>query len=115
MGKNKCIGHRCVEPKPSRQMQALMMIADDPEIGQVLLSILDVQRDEVRWQDLNYGVLSGGQKATLSWAWAIWTDSSPPAHWRDPFEGFGVMSVSLQTAVLKALVHRHSNEPTSTG
>ena len=94
----------------SRQMEAVLMIAAHPVIKDALMPIIDVAKEEIHWGDFNYGVLSGGQKAAVSWVYAIWQDQSPDAvrHFRDPFEGFGVMSRELQALVVKALLHRHN-------
>lgn len=66
----------------------------------------------IRWQDLNYGPLSGGEKAAISWVYAIWCDVSPniPSEqitWRDCFEGFATMQSDLQITLLEAFQIRH--------
>ena len=90
----------------SRQMEAVLMIAENPVIRTHFLAVIDVKREEINWDDFPYGVLSGGQKAAVSWVYAIWTDGPVPEGWRDPFEGFGVMNRDLQGTVIKALMHR---------
>lgn len=96
-------------PPLSRQMQALLIIAGQSAVADILLPLLDIAHDDVCWDVLDYKVLSGGQKAALSWAWVIWHDRVNPK-WRDPFDGFGIMGASLQEAVLDALKCRHGSE-----
>jgi hypothetical protein len=45
--------------------------------------------------------LSGGQKAAVSWAYAIRTAKLPPENWRDPFEGFSILDMDMQAFVLR--------------
>lgn len=101
----------------SRQLEAVLMIAEYPSVKPYLMPIVDKEHEQVHWDRLNYGVLSGGLKAAVSWAWCIWTDTQVPrveADWReypgypmrDPFEGFVVMDAELQFIVLQALAHR---------
>lgn len=101
------------------QMEAILMIAKHPLIEPILLPLIDPERETIHWSRLKYGVLSGGEKAAISWAWCIWTDTQIPhgkaecelanlcdLNWRDPFDCFGVMGGSLQRTVLAALSHR---------
>ncbi len=106
----------------SRQMEALLMLANFRSIKDILMPIIDPEKEEIHWDRLEYGVLSGGQKAAISWAWCIWSDKQTPTENkhgdpnycifdgkpRDPFEGFGVMDRELQTLIAKALLHRYS-------
>lgn len=96
------------------------MLASDPRLNAILMPLIDQKNETIDWARLNVGVLSGGIKAAVAWAACIWTDMQIPtdkygdeyvnimdAHFRDPFDGFGVMDRSLQVLVLKALAHRH--------
>jgi hypothetical protein len=108
----------------TRQMEAILIIASDPRLKAILSPIIDQENEEIHWEKLNYGVLSGGIRTAVSWAFCIWTDGQVPRSayddnqtlpdpmclengWRDPFEGVGMMDRSLQVLVLKALAHRH--------
>jgi hypothetical protein len=92
----------------SKQLQAVLMIARHPVMRDVLLPIINQQNETIFWEKLDYGVLSGGMKTAASWARAVWSDELPPKQWRDPFEGFPVMSRELQRIVLAAVAYRHS-------
>jgi hypothetical protein len=106
----------------SKQMEALLMLANYRSIKDILMPIVDPEKEEIHWDRLEYGVLSGGQKAAISWAWCIWNDRQTPVENkhddpnycifdgkpRDPFEGFGVMDRELQALIAKALLHRYS-------
>jgi hypothetical protein len=73
----------------TRQLEAVLMIAEAvPSVRNRLLAVIDQRNETIYWEDLNYGVLSGGEKAAVSWAYAVWTDAPVPDGWRDPFEGF---------------------------
>ena len=76
--------------KMSNAMKAIVMIADHKAMKDVLKPALDVERDEIHWDKIDMGGLSGGQRTAISWAYAIWTDSQidPAKGMRDPFEGF---------------------------
>lgn len=103
----------------TKQMEAFLMIAKNPVIWSIMEPIIDLKNESVFFDRLSVGVLSGGQKAAVSWCWCIWNDRQIPEQksedwraskeegWRDPLEGFGVMNRELQIAVLNALAHRH--------
>lgn len=55
--------------KISRQKRALIMIASHAATGETLTNVMESRRDEIHWDNLGYGVLSGGQKTAVSWAW----------------------------------------------
>lgn len=85
-------------------------------LEKILLPQIDTKRELIHWECLNYGVLSGGEKAAVSWARCVWNDKqvpTTPAEWeeypgypmRDPFEGFGIMEPDLHAAVLSALAY----------
>lgn len=96
----------------SQQLKAVLIIVESaPSIRNRLLSIIDQENETIYWDDLNYGVLSGGEKAAASWVYSVWTDAPVPAGWRDPFEGFGVMGPETQAACLTALAFRHALRP----
>ncbi len=106
----------------SNQMKALMMLANHPRLEHILAPAIDVKREEFHWRKINYGVLSGGQKVALSWAYCIWEDKQIP-EWnesdakekfalrdgvRDPIAAFGVLDRELQVLMLQALLVRHA-------
>ena len=102
----------------TKQMEAVLMIAEHPLMKHRLLPRIDVKNESIDWEGAADG-MSGGEKALISWAFCIWNDTQIPhdehenelvsiaGFWRDPFEGFGVMGPDLQLLVLKALAHRH--------
>lgn len=102
----------------TRQLEAVLIIARHPVMEPILMPLIDLEHEEVRWDRIRSG-LSGGERAAAAWAWCVWNDHQIPVTkaadwgasreegWRDPFEGFGVMSPSLQRACLQALLHRH--------
>ena len=95
------------EQKVSRQMQAILMLAEYPLLAPFLKPVIDVENETVDFDQIDYGLLSGGGKAAVSWAHSIWVDKVIPGL-RDPFDGFGVMNRDLQRLVLMALMHRWS-------
>jgi hypothetical protein len=86
-------------------MKAVLMIAGHPAMKDILMPAIEIERDEIRWEKISMGGLSGGQRTALSWAYAIWTDSQidPSRGMRDPFEGFRSMDRDLQFKVIGAL------------
>lgn len=102
----------------TKQMEALLMIAKNPVVSRILMPAINIESEEVRWEAVSVGGLSGGEKAAISWAWCVWNDRQIPEmksedytasreeFWRDPFEGFGTMNRDLQTTILAALAHR---------
>ena len=99
--------NRARERKVSRQMQAILMLAEYPLLAPILNPVIDLENESVHFAQIDYGVLSGGGKAAISWAHSIWADEVIPGM-RDPFDGFGVMNRDLQRLVLMALMHRWS-------
>ena len=89
----------------SKAMKAVMMIADHPAMKDVLKPALDIERDEVHWDKIAVGGLSGGQRTAIAWAYAIWTDSQIDLSngMRDPFEGFRSLDRDLQFKIIGAL------------
>lgn len=99
------------------------MIANYPAVKPHLLPYIDEAKEDIHWDKMGYGGLSGGVKTAISWAYCIWTDRAIPSvylegnpkdddsdfirNWRDPFEGFGAMDSELQMLCLNALAHRH--------
>lgn len=103
----------------SKQIEAIEILLGHPLFKRFLGPVFDAQLENLHLDRINYGVLSGGEKAAISWAWVIWMDKQAPKskkdwqEWpgyqlRDPFEGFGVMDETLQEIVLRAYIHRWS-------
>ena len=103
----------------TKQMMALLMIAEYPYLRQVLMPSIDIQSEEFHIEKIQYGTLSGGQKTAVSWAWCIWKDCQIPTERggyglsiesgaRDPISGFGALDKPLQQVILKSLLLRHS-------
>ena len=91
-------------------LRALLIIANHPVVQNILMPLIDQKNEQFYWHDLNYGVLSSGEKVAVSWALSLWSDEVLPADWTNSILGFGIMSSSLQTAVLKAIEVRHQVE-----
>lgn len=103
----------------SRQVEALKMLLTDELFQRLLGPVFDAKGEMCHFDRIPYGVLSGGERAAISWAYAIWEDRRPPTResdtdwkeWpgylmRDPFEGFGVMDWTRQQLVLEAYAWR---------
>jgi hypothetical protein len=93
---------------------ALWRLAEHPSF----ISFLDVlatrQGSPESW---NTGGLSGGQRAAVSWAYAIRQGKLPPENFRDPFEGFSILDMEMQAFVLRVLAEANGFfqfEPTRT-
>lgn len=108
----------------SRQTQAIEILLQHPLFERLLGPVYNAERETCQFHLIHYGVLSGGERAAISWAWAIWEDRQVPKReadpdwkeWpgylmRDPFEGFGVMDTALQILVLRAFARRHGLAP----
>ena len=89
----------------SNAMKAILMIAEHKVMKDVLKPALDIERDEIHWDKIDRGGLSGGQRTAVSWAYAIWTDSQIDLSkgMRDPFEGFRSLDRDLQFKIIGAL------------
>jgi hypothetical protein len=106
----------------SRQMEAILILASHPLLQPILSPVIDLKSESVDFGRIDYGVLSGGAKTAIAWAWCIWKDEQIPEHSdgdkdfhftiregvRDPFSRFGVMERRLQLLITKALLHRWS-------
>ena len=106
----------------TKQMQAALHIANYRSIKDFALPAINVEQEEIHFDKMNYGVLSGGQKSAISWLWCVWKDQQVPetddgdpeftfnlaAGVRDPFAGFGNLDRELQTIILEAIAIRHS-------
>jgi hypothetical protein len=92
----------------TRQLEAVLMVANHPTISRIMNPVIDKDRETIRWSEINYPVLSGGERAAISWIWCIWSDAQVPMDtgWRDPFDGFGVLDGNLQALIMKAFAHR---------
>jgi len=104
----------------SKQIEAVELLMSHPMGERLLKPAFNRERETLKFSDISYGALSGGEKVFVSWAWVIWEDKQVPhpkveddwKKWpgypmRDPFEGFGVMDRELQQLVLTAFALRH--------
>lgn len=105
----------------TKQLEAVLMIAKHPLVVDAMLPVIDEKNEQIDFNRINYGVLSGGGKALVSWAWCIWKDQQVcetnegdtefkfhlKMGIRDPFEGFCALEPALQALVLRALATRH--------
>jgi hypothetical protein len=99
----------------NNQIKAIEILLEHPIYQHFLGPVYDRNNQTCHFDKINYGVLSGGERAAISWAFAIWEDKQPPKQdyqdWpgylmRDPFEGFGVMQTDLQQIILRAFAYR---------
>ena len=67
--------------------------------------------DAIKFKSVNPGVLSGGENAALSWAYAIWCDEYNP-DFRDPFAGFTALGLKTQNIIIEAMRIRHDMDRT---
>ncbi len=91
----------------SSYVKAMQVLLGHPLFERLLGPIFHPGNESIEWSALNYGVLSGGEKAAISWAYSIWCNGPVPKGWRCPFEGYGTMDVQLQRLVVMALLTRH--------
>lgn len=95
------------------QQQALEILLTHPLFARILGPHYKREHGgSIQWHALNYGVLSGGEKGAITWAYAIWCDVSPTSqgeqkYWRDPFDGFCTLDNGLQDIILRAFAFRH--------
>jgi hypothetical protein len=93
---------------------ALHRLAEHPRFMGFLDGLAHRRTTPENW---NTGGLSGGQKAAVSWAYAIRQAKLPPENFRDPFEGFSVLDMDMQAFVLRVLAEANGFfqfEPTRT-
>lgn len=103
-----------------RTTESILILLEHPLARHVLGSAFDPKKEELHFERISYGVLSGGEKALVSWAWIIWMGTQPPARdqerlwkeWpgypmRDAFEGFGTLDDDVTSVVLRAFFHRY--------
>jgi hypothetical protein len=95
--------------EPSSNMKAVLVIAQNKNIGPIITPALNIERDSINWEMLRYGGQSGGVQAALSWAYCLFCDELPPKDWnyRDPFEGFFSLDREIQVLILQAMAARH--------
>lgn len=101
----------------SKQTEAIEILLTDSLYARILGPAFNRERETLHFDQIDYGVLSGGERAAISWAFAIWEDKQSPKlekdwqEWpgyemRDPFSSFGVMDFFRQKVVLRAFAHR---------
>lgn len=95
--------------EPSSNMKAVLVLTQNKNLEGILKPVLNIERDSIKWDSLNYGGQSGGIQSALSWAYCFFCDELPPKEWnfRDPFDGFFSMDRDLQALVLQAMATRH--------
>lgn len=92
----------------TNQVKAGLMIANHPTIKEKILPFINVERETIYFDKVEYGSLSGGEKVLFSWLWVLWTDTPVPMGWRDPVADFGVLDAKTQVLVVDALLSRHN-------
>lgn len=90
----------------NRQQRAFEMLLDYPTFDQLLKPHYDSIKRLVRWENINYEALSGGEKSFVSWAYVVWHDKAC-IHYRDPFMGFSNLDKELQDLIFHAFAYRH--------
>lgn len=99
--------------KLSQQERAILHLLEDSLFAQILRPVCIGRKGspgitDIFFSRLEYGVLSGGEKTAVSWAYAIWRDEvNQDPDWRDPFDGFGILSLARQKRILEAMAIRH--------
>lgn len=94
---------------PSNNMKSVLILANHKLLKGIILPNLNVERDKIDWNNLNYHAQSGGVQALLSWVYCLFCDEVPPKEWgyRDPFESFFSLDRDIQVLILQALSVRH--------
>lgn len=92
------------------QQQALEILLTHPLFARILGPHYKREHGgSIQWHALNYGVLSGGEKGAITWAYAIWCDVSPTSqgeqkYWRDPFDGFAPWIMACKISYCEPLL-----------
>lgn len=88
-------------------LKAVLEIAQSsPQLRHDLLPIIDQEKQEIHWEKLEYGALSGGVQTAIAWAKALWTDEVD-SNMRGLFDAFGSLDVTVQRAILRAMAVRY--------
>ncbi len=92
----------------SAAMKAVLKIAENPKMKNILMPVINLEAEEIDWDKIQMASLSGSQSTAIAWAKCIWSCSQvePSSGMRDPFEGFRGMDRDLQLAIISALVTR---------
>lgn len=86
----------------------ILPILEDSIIKDKMAHAVNFEKEEIFFDKINYGVLSGGEKTVISWLYLLWKDEMPPEGWRSPFESFGNLDTSMQKKILTAMMDRYS-------
>lgn len=84
-------------------MNAVLMIAEHPEMTAILLPVIDLKENKIHWGFIDVRALTSAQRAALAWARCLWSGSQSSSQMADPFAGLKAMSPSLRVCVLNAL------------
>ena len=89
----------------SPELRAVITIlASDPELVRKALPHVDIDKQEINWDQIYANDFSGGHSAALAFAKAIWCDRVETQS--DPFDRAFAMDPKLQSAVLRGLAIR---------
>lgn len=86
----------------------ILPILEDSIIKEKMAHAVNLEKEEIYFDKINYGAFSGGEQTIISWLYLLWKDDLPPEGWRNPFEGFSNLDTNLQRKILTAMVDRYS-------
>ena len=89
---------------PSPLRAVLRIVTADEELKTKALPFVNVERQEIDWQNIFKNAFGSGHRAALVWAKAMWLDESPAKV--DAFDRAFSMNNNLRQAVLDALTIR---------
>jgi hypothetical protein len=111
-----------------RETESILMLMEHPLAQEILGPVFDPKKENLHFERISYGVLSGGEKALVSWAWALWMGCQPPSakqesdwkEWpgysmRDAFHGLSVLDDDLTAVVVRAFLHRYQVDASMLG
>lgn len=86
----------------------ILPILEDSIIKNKMAPVLNLEKEEIHFDQINYGALSSGEQTVISWLYLLWKDELPPEGWRSPFESFSNLDTSIQRKILTAMIDRYS-------
>ena len=89
---------------PPELRAVITIMAADPELVRKALPHVDIDHQNINWEEIYANDFSGGHSAALTFARAIWSDKVETKS--DPFSYAFNMDTRLQSAVLRALAIR---------
>jgi hypothetical protein len=87
-------------PLPKDLKAVITIMAADPELVQKALTHVNIDLNEINWDEIEACEFNASQRAALTWAKAVYFAKLPKS--LDPFEIAFIMEPKLQSAILKA-------------